>query len=61
MPTSLHILDLPAAEIAELLEKQGHKVPPSLVPELKLLMHEIYRMRGDGSVGELSDGLEAAA
>ncbi len=61
MPTSLHDLDLPATEIAELLAKQGHKVPPSLVPELKLFMHEIYRMRGDGSVGEHSDGFEAAA
>lgn len=65
MPTSLHIQDLTAAEIAELLAKQGHKVPPSLVPDLKLFLYEIDRLHDSNLSGNLSadptDELEAAA
>lgn len=35
------IQDLPAAEIARLLEQQGHEVPAALVADLKVLIEEI--------------------
>lgn len=61
MPISLHIQDLSAAEIAELLAKQGHKVPPSLVPDLKLFLFEIDRVQSGNPDGEPTGELEAAA
>ncbi len=61
MPISLHIQDLSAAEIAELLAKQGHKVPPSLVPDLKLFLYEIDRMKSSNPGDEPTGELEAAA
>ena len=61
MPTSLRIQDLSSTEIADLLAKEGHKVPPSLVPELTLFMDEIYRMQSGNPAGEPAGELDAAA
>lgn len=36
-----HSQDLPAEEIARLLEQQGQEVPAALMPDLKVLMDEM--------------------
>lgn len=61
MQTPRHIQDLSAQEIAELLEKQGRKVPASLIPELKLFIDEIYRIQTTNAAFEMLSELEAAA
>ena len=61
MHTLLRMQDLSAEQIAELLEQQGQKVPPSLVPELKLFIDEIDRIVHANPAFELSDERDAAA
>lgn len=61
MQTPLRIQDLPAEEIAELLERQGQKVPPSLAADLKLFVEEIGGIENANAVVEMLGELEAAA
>ncbi len=55
------IQNLSTEEIAELLEKQGQKVPASLVGELRLFIDEINRIKNGYGDGEILRELEPAA
>lgn len=55
------IQDLPAEEIAELLEKQGPEVPASLVADLKVFIDEIGGIDNADAAVEMLSELEAAA
>jgi hypothetical protein len=60
MPNPLRIQDLPAEEIAELLERRGEKLPAPLVAELKLFIEEIGGLENAYAAVEMLSELEAA-
>jgi hypothetical protein len=47
------IQDLPQEEIAELLEKQGQRVPAAIAPDLKIFIGEIDGIDNDETASEL--------
>jgi hypothetical protein len=55
------IQDLPAAEIARLLAKQGQQVPPALAADLQVFIDEISGSENGFDTVELLGELEAAA
>jgi hypothetical protein len=61
MPAPLRIQDLPAEEIAALLENQGHNVPASLAADLKIFIDEIGGLENACAAVEMLCELEAAA
>jgi len=55
------IQDLPEEEIAELLEKQGQRVPAAIVPDLKIFIGEIDSIENAYTAAEILCELDAAA
>ncbi|NLF67967.1 MAG: hypothetical protein GX575_02815 [Candidatus Anammoximicrobium sp.] len=55
------IQDLSTEEIARLLEQQGQEVPATLLPDLKVLIHEISGLQDDGKTDRVSGPLNKAA
>ena len=55
------VQDLPAEEIARLLEQQGQEVPPTLLADLKVLIDEIGGMENDRAAVKTPSPLSKAA